>query len=287
MKIAAGKNFARFGKHQRIVGGAAGFNFDNVARVRQRVTNRAVDLRHAAQAYASCTRGSFSRCDCANLTVAQQLAQVRRYFDLPAMRTRRVNAFIESDRRSFQSFERHRAGNICEARQLFCAMQRQSADGSHRLRSVQQRECLLWLRVAAARCPRVAKRRRSTCVRSSIKRFALANRGQREMRQRREIAARAHRSFFGNHRRDTAFKHREQASRRRIGATAAVAERQHVRAQQQHRARFVNRQRIAETARMTAHEIQLQLANLRRLDANVGQVCRSPCSRHRPCDFRR
>ena len=60
-----------------------------------------------------------------------------------------------------------------------------------------------------------------------------------------------------------------------IGATAAVPERQDIRAQQQHRARFFNRQGIAQAARMTAHQIQLQLANLRRVDANVGQLSKA------------
>jgi hypothetical protein len=56
------------------------------------------------------------------------------------------------------------------------------------------------------------------------------------------------------------------------GPRAAVAEREHVGAQQQHGARLFFRQRGADAARVAAHEVQLQLAQLGRADADVGQL---------------
>ena len=56
------------------------------------------------------------------------------------MRARGVNAFIESYGSSAQSFQRHRASDIGDARKTFRAMKREPADGAHRLRAVQERQ---------------------------------------------------------------------------------------------------------------------------------------------------
>ena len=103
-------------------------------------------------------------------------------FHLTRMRSRRVNAFIKRDRRSFQSFERHRAGNIGQPRQSFGAIQRQPADSTHRLRSVQQRQAFLDFQLNG--CD-PARRKRFGARQSFalVERFAFADRREREMGQ--------------------------------------------------------------------------------------------------------
>ena len=57
-----------------------------------------------------------------NLTIAQQLAQMRRDFDLSRVWAGGVDAFIESDRRAAQGFEGHRAGDVSQAHNSFGSM---------------------------------------------------------------------------------------------------------------------------------------------------------------------
>ena len=126
----------------------------------------------------------------ADLALAQQLAQMRGNFDLSGMWTRRVNPLIKSDRRIAQSFERHRPGDVGNLRESLRSMQRQTAHGRHRLRSVEQREPFLgfqlqWLDAGETH--------RGVAFHSfaAPESLAFSDCGQREMRQGRQIAARA------------------------------------------------------------------------------------------------
>ena len=91
------------------------------------------------------------------------------------------------------------------------------------------------------------------------------------MGQRREIAARAHRAFLGNHRRDSVFEHGDQRFDHSRTA-AAVTLREHVRAQHQHCTSFGLRKWRTESARVTADEVELQFAELGWFDANVREL---------------
>ena len=105
--------------------------------MRERVAHRPVHLRHAAQRIGVLHARIVFHMRLSNLTVAQQLTEVRRHFVLAAMRPRGMNPLVEGGRCSFQSFKRHRTGHVGNARDSFGAMQRQSADGRHRLRAVE------------------------------------------------------------------------------------------------------------------------------------------------------
>src|SRR5438132_11676465 len=101
---------------------------------------------------------------------------MRGHFDLSRMRTGGVNALVESDRRPAQCFERHCAGDVSEACNSFSAMQRERADGSHRLCAVQECESffyfeLKWLDFSAA------QRLRARHFFVAIKSFAFADYG--------------------------------------------------------------------------------------------------------------
>src|ERR1700754_4082610 len=90
------------------------------------------------------------------------------------------------------------------------------------------------------------------------------------MGQRGETAARADRSFLRNDRRDAAVEHRDQSfDHEWTRATETGCE--HVRTQQQHRTCFGFRKWFAQTARMTPHQVQLQLAQVSFIDTDVGK----------------
>src|SRR5215213_8363379 len=186
------------------------------------------------------------------------------------MRTRRVNALIESDRCPSQSFERHRARNVGQPCKPVRAIKRQRPDSAHRLRSIEQSEALFdfqfqWRNLCAFESDGCCESL------SFVENFSFANHCEREVCEWREIAARTNASLCGNDRRHAFFKHRNQRlDHQRTRATEPSS--QHVRTQQQHRAGFRLGQWITQTDRVTAHKIQLQLNQVRAIDAHVGQL---------------
>ena len=128
VEVAARDDLAGLGEDERVVGRAAGLDFDGRARVPERVARRAVNLRHAAQAVgvlharvALDVRGAY-------LALRQQLAQVRGRLDLTLVRAREVYALVEGGGSALQGFERHRARHVGRARNSQRAFERQRAD---------------------------------------------------------------------------------------------------------------------------------------------------------------
>src|ERR1051325_2631230 len=143
MKVAARKHFASLRKNQRIISSTATLDFDDLLRVIQSRANCAVYLRHATQTISILHARIVLEMRLPNLALTQQLPQMRRDFNLSRMRARLVNAFVERDGRTLERFERHRARDVCEMSQRFCAIKRQRSDSSHRLRAVEQRQTFL------------------------------------------------------------------------------------------------------------------------------------------------
>src|SRR5438270_321592 len=189
------------------------------------------------------------------------------------MRARSMDAFIESDGRAAQCFKRHRACHVRHTRQILGAMKCETTDGSHSLRAVQKRETFFSFqldRLNASAIERINARHPLALV----ERFALTDDGQRQMREWRKIAARADGAFLWNQRIHAALKHgNESLDNQR--PRAAITQCQHVSAQEQHRARLHFRKRRPNAARMTAHEIKLQLAQLRRRDGEVREFAKA------------
>src|SRR5260370_5675824 len=99
MKITSGKNLSGFGKHQRVIGRAAGFSFHYLPRVTERAADCAMNLWHATHGICILHARIVFQMRLAYLTVAQKLSQVRGHFDLSGVWPRGVYAFIEGDRR--------------------------------------------------------------------------------------------------------------------------------------------------------------------------------------------
>src|SRR5205085_481707 len=107
-----------------------------------------------------------------------------------------------------------------------------------------------------------------------VKGFAFANDRERKVRQWRKVAARADRTFFRNDRMNAALKQRNQSFDNER-PRAAVAQSQHVCAQEQHGSRLCFGERRADAAGMAAHQVQLQLAQLRMSYPNVCELAKA------------
>ena len=176
--------------------------------------------------------------------------------------------------RAAQRVDRQRRGDVGRARELFGAGQRQRQHRRRRLRAVDQREPFLGAE-ADRRQPGAPQRlgaRRSTepqstlssqrsclffrdlrdlcgfCLRRRRQHLALADQHERQMRERREVAARADRAARRHARVDAAVQQRDQRLER-LDADAGEPFRQHVGAQRHRRAHGADRQRIAERRR--------------------------------------
>src|SRR2546430_12549183 len=90
------------------------------------------------------------------------------------------------------------------------------------------------------------------------------------MRERSEIATGANRSFFGHDRINAAVQHFAKELDH-LDSDAAETKREHVGAQENHRAHFRSRERLADAAAMAADKIELQLAERIRLNFDIGE----------------
>ena len=93
---------------------------------------------------------------------------------------------------------------------------------------------------------------------ASAERLALADEHQREMGQRRQVSARADRSTARHDRVNAGADERQQGVDRG-DADAGVTARQHVGAQQHHRAHDAHVERRADAGRVAAQQVDLEL----------------------------
>src|ERR671935_1286555 len=90
----------------------------------------------------------------------------------------------------------------------------------------------------------------------------------------REIATCADGTFLRNHRIDATIEHFAKHLDD-FSSDAAESQREHVSAEQHHGTHLRLRERIANATGVAANEVQLQLAELARADAHVGQLSES------------
>ena len=162
------------------------------------------------------------------------------------------------------------ADHVGGIHQRFGGQQRQRAHGQHGLRAIDQRDRLLGFehqRLDLRALERVAAGNARAFF---VDAFSFANQGQREMRQRSEISARADAALRRHKRSDAAVEHFAE----RVdddGAHTGITFGKRVCPQQHHGASFGNGQRLADADSMRAHEIHLQLADLIAGDAHVAE----------------
>ena len=146
---------------------------------------------------------------------------------------------------------------------------RERRDGRVRLRAVDEGDAL-FRRERERREAGLGEHRRGGAGAVATMEFALADEREREMRERREVAARADGPLLGNGRPEVGVEHRAEESRH-VGARAREALRDDVRAEEHHRAHFALRERRTHAARVAADEIHLQRGELVARDRHLAQ----------------
>ena len=103
-----------------------------------------------------------------------------------------MNARVERDGRAHAAPSSDIAPATCATRQRRCAShERERGDRGVRLRAVDERDALPSARARPARVPALREHRRRGARALAAAQLALADEREREMRERREIAARA------------------------------------------------------------------------------------------------
>ena len=143
VKISTGENVAVIGENEWVVGRRAGFDRENFFAMGERAADRAVHLRHAAQAVGILHARIVLRVRRADFALAKQGEEMTRHRHLRGMRARLMDARVERDRCALKRFERHRAGHIGDAREALGAEKREAADGVHRLGAIEKGEAFL------------------------------------------------------------------------------------------------------------------------------------------------
>ena len=116
-----------------------------------------------------------------------------------------------------------------------------------------------------------ARARRAAGVRCvSVPHLAFADQHERDVRERRQIAARADRSAAGHVRVHAAVERRDERLER-LDANAGESLRQHIRAQRHRRAHGAHRQRLVDAGRVAAQQVDLQLRQIVAIDPRFGK----------------
>ncbi len=167
---------------------------------------------------------------------------------------------MEARQRSLQRLERHRAGDVRRPSEAQSTRQPERRHRRHELRAVDQRETLLRLQphgrqTGAGQC--LGARHTDTVDEG----LPLADERQREMRERCQVAARAHRAPRRHVRDDPRVEDGEQQLDG-LHAGARVALRDRVRAQHHRGAHDLVGIRLPDAARVAAQQAQLQFLGL-------------------------
>ncbi len=209
---------------------------------------------------------------------------------LAGQRPGRVDARLERVERAAQRVHRHRRGDVGGARQPRGGEHGERQHRRARLCAVDQREALLG-RERDRRQTGARERVGAGQVRPQVLGLALADQHQREVRERRQVAARADRAARRHARVHPRVEQGDQrVERPRPDAGKALGE--HVRAKRHQRAHDRRRQRIAHARGMAPQQIQLQRGELVRRNGHVGEraepgvdavhgACRAPRVRPR------
>ena len=160
MKIAAGNDLTRARKDQGIIRGAVHFDLENLARVAQGVAHGAVNLRHAAQAV-SVLHARAALMGFVDRAAAIQPGQVARGNDLPGMRPRRVQSFVEGASGAPQGIQRQSSRDVRRVGENFRIAQGKQSDGKHGLGAVHERKSLFGLQGQGFHAQRFQRYRRA------------------------------------------------------------------------------------------------------------------------------
>ena len=179
-----------------------------------------------------------------------------------------MNAGLEGVNGSPQRVDRQCHGDIGSAGEALAADERQRQDGGRGLRAVDQRQPLLRFerhRLQPGNLERPAARPDAIVV--AHRREPLADEHEREVRERRQVAARTHRAAARHDRMHPVVEQVEEMVDR-LPANAGEALREDVGSERHRCANGAHRERFTDTGGMAAEKIQLE--RLQRVAGNRG-----------------
>ena len=269
VEIPARDDVAGLGEHHRVVGGAVGLDRRCLADEAQRVARRALHLRSAAQRVGVLHLAA-ELVRLVDAAAAQQPLDVRGRRLLAGEGARVVDARLERMDRAAQRVDRQRRRDVGGARELLGRRERERQHSRRRLRPVDEREALL--RSERDRCqPGTGERLRTgKRILIVVLDLALSDEHEREVRERREIPARADRAARGDARVHAGVHERDERVQR-LEADAREAFCQRVGAQCHRGADRARRQRIADAGRMAAQQVELERLERVGRDLHVGK----------------
>ncbi len=232
--------------------------------------HRPVHLRHAAQRVGVLHARVVRTVRLADLAPFEQGAQQGCRFLLGGLPARLVDARVERRRRAEQRLERRGTGRVCRHPAAPCPLERECGHRCVRLCAVDQREPLLGAERDGGQAVGAQHLRRGPDALRGPE-LALADEREREVRERREVAAGAHRALLGDRRVEAGAEHPAEQVHE-LWASTGDSLREHVGAEQHHRPHLALREPRADAGRMAAHEVHLQLRELVRRDREVGEL---------------
>ena len=261
-------------EHERVVGGGVRLDRQRPAHEGQGIAGGAVHLRHAAQRVGILHLGAvLVLVRGIDLAAGEERAQVGRHARLPLVPTDPLNGCEERLVRPHQPLDGHRRRDVRDPRAPLRLQQGEHTDRLHRLRAVHQRESFLRLEHHGLK-PGARERLPPREPLSPRERFPLADQHQREVCERRQIAARAHGPLLRNDRNDVAMQHLEEQLQGAL-ADARISPGEHVGAQKHERPHLGQRQRRAGARRVREDQVALQLAQIAFGNRHFGQRAES------------
>ena len=224
------------------------------------VAHRAVHLRDAAQRVRVLHTSTVAM-RVSDLASLQQAAQIRGGLHLSRMRTGLVNALVVGDVGTLERIAHHGTDHVGRIVQRFRSQQRERANSQHGLRAINQRYGFLRLehqRLDLRALQRFGARDARTFF---VEALAFADQSERQMSQRREIAAGANAALRGDERSHAAVQHLDVGAGD-LGAAAGVAARVHVDAARHGGAHVLDRAGLADACGVVVNQVALELLHL-------------------------
>ena len=210
MEVAVGLDPAVVGD-DRVVDGAASSRPAIVRGVVDGVARGAVHLRRSSAASTrparACTSGS--RCEATIGESGEERPQVRGGCRLAELRPQRHEVGGEDGIRAELALDRHGRGDVGRVEQHRQVVQREQQHPEHAVGAVDEGEALLLAQLERSDgCRGAARRRPATSVAGGVAHVPLAHRGERDVRERREVARAAERAVLAHDRGDAGVEHR-------------------------------------------------------------------------------
>ena len=224
----------------------------------ERVAHRAVDLRDAAQRIRVLDLVLGAVMIPLEFAVAQQVTELGRDRHLAGMRARELVRGREGDVGAEERLDAHRRHDRCGPDEPVGVRQQERPDGAHQLCPVQQGQAFLRPELERFESD-VAQGVPGRHDPSADLHLAAPDERQGEVGEGREIARGADTALRGHDRVDAVRQHRQEPVHDERTA-AAVAERQRVRPQQEHRAHDLARERRPDTGRVAHQQPALEFA---------------------------